>query len=190
MNKTKRIYVQFTILLLVILLLGGCASTARKQVELWDVSGIHSIAIIPPTTIGQVDRFNKNTDIEKYYQVLRAYIGSEAKNIIQESGKFTLATDSKAADAILDCDIISVNRKRNDYRSRDGQYYENYEYIVLYNIFLKRTSDGTIIGDSAGMGRESATMASYKDLIHIDQLRQALGLPARKKEKASNFGDN
>jgi len=188
MNKIKKIYLQFTILLLVILLLGGCASTARKQVELWDVSGIRSIAIIPPTTMGSEDRLHKNTDLEKINHNLSAYIGTEAKKIIQESGKFTIVTDSKAADAILDCDIISVNRKHNSgYRSSSGQYYENYEYTVIYNIFLKRTSDETIIGDSAGMGQVINNFyGSFKDLIHIDHLRQALGVVVKNKSKTNN----
>jgi len=170
--------------LIALLQLIACASTSRKQVETWDVSGIRSIAIIAPTTMKNQSKGLEREDsefVKQFSQMLYELFGSKAKAIIQESGKFTLVTDSKQADAILDCEFISVNRERFTDRNSNVTI-SGYEYNVVYNIFLKRTSDGVIIGDSAGFGQERHGDSAWgrdgylQRLLHTDHLKEALGI--------------
>jgi len=184
-------YLHYLLFLLVILQLVAC-STTTKQVERWDVSSVKHIAIIPPST-GNFKESQKlgYADGE---QSLYNYVGKIAKDIIQESGKFIFVEDSKDADAILDCDIISFLRNRRSYQDERGTYYDN-SYNVIYNFFLKRTSDGIIIGDRAGTGfahvREprgneilmgGGSQSSYNNLVSMDRLREVMGIEKPKKQ--------
>jgi len=210
MNLVRRI-LHYTIVLILFIQLVACAFAPstygdRKQIEEWDMSGVISIAIpvtrqpyaipdsllsdIPATLRSRIQTSVHTADI--YYNIseysLCAYVGSEAMKIIQEIGKFTVVTDSKTADAVLECDIISVHEEPANWVKVDRFGYSENMYrsywTVIYNITIKRTSDGSIIGDCAGIGhtyinREHAGMANsknFKELINITHLRQALGI--------------
>jgi len=188
MYKEKINNLKYTVLALFLIQLISCATPyAREQVEIWDVSSIKSIAIIPHSTEGtfELDVTDSGSIVE-FRQLLYRYIGKEAKKIIQETGKFRFVLDNEGADAILNCDIISIDRWSD--RDQNGS---GYQYRVVYNISLIRTSDGIIIGDNAGMGE--TRIASYGTnryivkefhlvpLIHINHLRQAFGLSAKKR---------
>jgi len=203
MKIYKKMYVLDLLLLLTILLLTSClyeypvySTTSRKDkgIIIWDLYGIKSIAIALPTTMPSLNNTYKMEDSEyrKFDTILYSYVGTEAKKAIQETDKYTVVTDRKDADAILDCDIISIHRER-EVSSGKGYSVSGYKYIVIYNIIIKRTSDGTIIDDTAGIGDVIVWDANsmygmfpgfikeqhLKRLINVD-FRQLLGMDPRR----------
>jgi len=189
MNTYKKWYINYTLLLLAIFQLVAC-SMPQKQIEIWDISSVKRIAIIPPTT----GNFNEKSKIVGGVteQSLYGYVGKIAKDIILESGKFVIVEDSKDADAILDCEIISFLRNSQHYQDAD-----EHSFNVIYSIFLKRTIDGVIIGDRAGTGFASyrsptgpgyniggaGPQSNYKDLINMDRLREVLGIATQRRQE-------
>jgi len=178
---------QYSLFLLVILQLATC-TMPRKQVEIWDVSKVRTIAIIPPTTGNFKETSRIDSGVSE--QSLYGYVGKIAKDIISESGKFIIVADSKDADAILDCDIISLHHNRYSEQGERGLIYIN-SYDVIYSIFLKRSSDGAIIGDRAGTGSTSVYEGgggiigegTYKRLINMDRLREVLGIANQRRQE-------
>jgi len=196
MTRIKKMYMLF-FSLLVLLQIVACAITSapvRKQPVIWDVSGVSRIAIVPVPTIDFSDKssswaLSSDEYTQQLESMLKVYIWSEARKMLQETGKFIIVNDSKDADAVLDCDIISIHREDGrNWTPQGADYYQ--EWSVVYNILLKRTSDGAIIGDCAGMGqrRKSSDRSDYvfisatdiSILIHINHLKQALGIVTKK----------
>jgi len=191
MKKYTRSYLQLLISLIAILQLIACASNSqtyreRIQIDIWDMSNVRKIAIVPQTTLPSY--YFSGTDERNLEQFLCAYIGTEAKKIFEETKKFTIVSDSKDADAILNCDVISVLIEKSSHPfSNSLGNYDEYTYSVIYNIFLVRTSDGSIIGDCAGQGSDYYRSVSnykyvpYSNLINMNHLRQALELPVNSR---------
>jgi len=128
------------------LLLFSCVSTPKQP--LWDFEGIQRVAVMPFEIIGQSE-LERETAKELY---------RTAQYLFQRVDHFIIVDTADQADAVFRGEVIDSVREEDAYR-----------IIISYS--LKRTSDGSIVGENA-----MYFWSSYLTMRFQEQLSNELGV--------------